>query len=337
VIPFIAVMVAGTMSEQVQGTCFVVGAAMVFALVALVVKTDTLPLLPATECRFAVSWAVAIIFMLMFRKERGLSWFGPAELRKLLVLKSFVSFGFITLWWAALRKAPLGDCIAIIYSSPVLTSIWSLLIDGEQLTREFPIQVALVATGVIFVVNPPFIQASIAPTDANTNSPDFTLVFLSLILCSLAPLVTRRTRACSWIEVEHVGAFLACAVLDPALMCVQFLVQGVVPAMQTTGKFEVVLILLAALGSFVGIAMETKGYQMAEPGKAAMFRYVEVPFAYLLQCLGTATPVSSRAVCGSVLILSSCVLGAYGHHKRNANTKCEPLLPTSNDEEVKGA
>merc|ERR1719324_1470381 len=105
-----------------QGTAFVVGAAMVFALGALVVKTDTLPLLPATECRFAVSWVVAIVFMLMFRKSRGLSWFGPKELRKLLLLKSAVSFGFITLWWAALRKAPLGNCVAIIYCSPILTS-----------------------------------------------------------------------------------------------------------------------------------------------------------------------------------------------------------------------
>eukprot|EP00746_Dinoflagellata_sp_MGD_P000040 gnl/MRDRNA2_/MRDRNA2_100076_c0_seq1.p1 gnl/MRDRNA2_/MRDRNA2_100076_c0~~gnl/MRDRNA2_/MRDRNA2_100076_c0_seq1.p1 ORF type:complete len:350 (+),score=42.47 gnl/MRDRNA2_/MRDRNA2_100076_c0_seq1:53-1051(+) len=332
-------MTAGTMSEQVQGTCFVVGAAMVFALVALVVKTDTLPLLPATECRFAVSWVVAITFMLMFRKERGLSWFGPAELRKLLVLKSVVSFGFITLWWAALRRAPLGDCIAIIYSSPVLTSIWSRLIDGELLTCEFPFQVALVGTGVLLVINPPFIQASNTSMDAGTKSPDFSLVFLALVLCSLAPVVTRRTRACSWIEVEHVGAFLACIVLDPALMCVQFLVQGRVPGVQTTGKLEVVLILLAALGSFIGIAMETKGYQMAEPGKAAMFRYVEVPFAYVLQHIGTDEPVSQLAVCGSVLILTSCVLGAYGHRKRakELESKCEPLLPTSKDNEGMGA
>merc|ERR1719409_2003 len=144
---------------------------MVFALVAWVVKTDTLALLPATECRFAVSWVVAIIFMLMFRKSRGLSWFGPAELRKLLVLKSVVSFGFITLWWAALRRAPLGDCITIIYSSPVLTSLWSRFIDGEQLTSEFPFQVALVSTGVVLVIDPPFMQAPSTVLDAGNESP----------------------------------------------------------------------------------------------------------------------------------------------------------------------
>jgi len=271
--------------------------------------------------------------MLKFRKSRGLSWFGPAELRKLLLLKSVVSFGFITLWWAALRRAPLGDCIAIIYSSPVLTSIWSFLLNGEQLNYEFPFQVALVATGVVLVINPPFIQAQSTPIDFRSQSPDFSLVYVALMLSSLAPLVTRRTRACSWIEVEHVGAFLACGVLDPALMCTQYLVQGVVPRLKTTSTLEVLLILLAALGSFAGIAMETKGYQMAEPGKATMFRYVEVPFAYLLQCIGTAEAVSSRAVCGSVLILTSCSLGAYFQHRRaNANQKCEPLLPTSSDD-----
>ena len=31
---------------------------------------------------------------------------------------------------------------------------------------------------------------------------------------------------------------------------------------------------------------------MAEPGKATIFSYVEIPFAYLLQALGTTEPVT---------------------------------------------
>merc|ERR1711920_988528 len=78
--------------------------------------------------------------------------------------------------------------------------------------------------------------------------------------------------------------------------------------MQHVGPTEVGLIVLVAVGSFVGIAMETKGYQLAEVGKASMFRYVEIPFAYVLQHLGTSAPVTSQAVLGSTLILASCVL-----------------------------
>lgn len=110
----------GSAEEELQGTLLVVSGACVFALVAMVVKTDPLPLLLATELRFLVSWVVAIIFMLLFRKQRGLHWFGPPESRTWLLLKSVLSFAFILCWWSGLRYAPVGNCIAIIYCSPSL-------------------------------------------------------------------------------------------------------------------------------------------------------------------------------------------------------------------------
>lgn len=285
---------------------------------ALVVKADPLPLLMATECRFLVSWAVSIAFMLAYKKQRGLHWFGPPELRWALLLKCALSFAFITVWWAALRRAPMGDCIAIIYCSPILTSIWSRAWLGEKLPGVFPVQTMLVSIGMLFVVYPPFVlrimqggaldtEQAGAPVDA--EKADFTLVFVALVLCSLVPVATRRTRSCSWIEVEHVSACLAAAVLDPSLLVVKSAVSGSPLTLPVHVLREGILIIIAAMGSFVGIAMETKGYQMAEPGKAAMFRYVEVPFAYLLQVVGTGSPIAPRAVLGSTLILASCALG----------------------------
>ena len=53
----------------------------------------------------------------------------------------------------------------------------------------------------------------------------------------------------------------------------------VIPSM-ATDSWEIGLIVIAALASFAGDAMNTCGYQMAEPGKAAMFRYLEIPFSY---------------------------------------------------------
>jgi len=124
------------------------------------------------------------------------------------------------------------------------------------------------------------------------------------------PIVTRKCRDCSWIEVEHVNAFLASAVLNPGLMLGEYALEGSWPAWPAAAPGEVALIVLAAAGSFVGIAMETKGYQLADAGRASMFRYVEVPFAYLLQSLATTAPVEPRAVLGATLILGSCALGA---------------------------
>lgn len=303
-------MVDAGIREQIEGTCLVVGAALVFALVALVVNVDPLPVLIATECRFLVSWFVAIAFMLKYRIDRGLHWFGPPELRKWLFLKCAMSFVFITLWWTAIKRAPVGDCIAIIYTSPILTSLMSRVFLNEFLPLVFPFQVAMVSVGTIMVMNPPFLHAFLHSASSDTSPDhDYTFVFLALVACSIVPIVTRKARDCSWIEVEHVSACLASTLLDPSLLVVQYMIYGNMPLLPSTRPGEIGLIILAAGGSFVGIAMETKGYQLAEVGKASMFRYVEVPFAYVLQSIGTSEPVQTRAVIGSILILMSCLLG----------------------------
>jgi drug/metabolite transporter (DMT)-like permease len=313
--------------EQVEGTILVVGAACVFALVALVVKKDPLPVLIATECRFLVSWAVAIAFMLIFRVSRGLHWFGPPELRMWLLLKCALSFVFISLWWTALRFAPVGDCIAIIYTSPIFTSLLSRLLLKELLPPEFPFQVLLVSTGTILVLNPPFMRAFfVAPSGADAQAPsNHTFVFLALAACAVVPLVTKKARDCSWIEVEHVSACLASTVLNPSLLLGQYLISGSLPDTPSAAPGEIGLIILAAGGSFVGIAMETKGYQLADVGKATMIRYIEVPFAFVLQHFGTSDPVEMQAVLGSILILMSCFSGMWRMMVGDAASKTQKL------------
>lgn len=323
--------------DQMYGTCLVVGAALMYAIVAFVVNTDPLPLLTAAESRFFVSWVVSSVFMLFYRKSRGLHWFGPPQLRGMLLLKATVSFSFITLWWAALRRAPIGDCIAIIYCAPVLTSVVSFIVLREALPRGFPLQVILVLAGSILVLDPPFLR-SILDTSAKgaEEGPraDYTLTVLALLFGALAPLVTSSTKECSWIEVEHVSAAAACLFLDPALACAQYSWDGLLPMFPVLDPWEVLLIVLAAAGSFVAIAMETKGYQLAEPGKASMYRYVEIPFAYMLQHAVAGTEVQPRTIAGAALIISSCAIGALSQARgtRALSETAEPLLKGADSE-----
>merc|ERR1719428_2278070 len=137
-----------SLSDQVAGTCLAVGASFTFATIALVVTIDTLPVPLATEARFSVCWVLAVLLMLRFRVPRGLHWFGPPGLRRLLLLKAALSFSWVTLWWNALRRAPMGDCIAIVYSGPILTSLWSALLLGEKLPRLFIVQAVCVSAGI---------------------------------------------------------------------------------------------------------------------------------------------------------------------------------------------
>lgn len=295
-----------TAREQLEGTLLVVGAAFVFAIIGLVVTVDPLPLLATTQARFAVCWFVSLLFMCRYKTARDLRWFGPEKLRKLVFLKAVLSFTWVTLWWSALRRAPLGNCIAIIYCGPIITSIWSRCLLGERFGRFFPLQGLLVAGGVLLIVDPPFLH----PKGAEQAQGDYSFVFAGLMVNSMVPIVTRMTRACSWIEVEHVCGFTACLVLNPSLLLGQYLITGGGLQLPADAFRETALIVTAAFGTFAAVGMETKGYQLAEPGKAAMFRYIEVPFAYCLQLLGTSVPVRLGAVVGSVLVVTSVAISA---------------------------
>lgn len=299
-------------AKQIHGTILVVSAAMTFALVALVVKNDPLPTAVATEARFFVSWVMSVAFMLRYRSERSLGWFGPAKLRKGLILRGILLYSFVTLWWTALTMAPLGDCIAVIYCDPLVTVLLSRVILGEKTLEVFPIQALLAITGMCFIVQPPAVLTALGFTPArNSEGGNYTLVFAATLVSSSMYIVTNQTKEASWIEVEHVTNFLAVFILNPLLFCAQQFAKGEhVLALPAVDFWEVGLIVLAALGSFVGVAMQTRGYQMADPGKAAMFTYAEIPFGYLLQHFGTQKAISSNSIIGAILVILACLLGA---------------------------
>eukprot|EP00913_Durusdinium_trenchii_P001729 g1600.t1 len=302
-------MVSLLWNDEVEGTLLVVAAACVFAVVAVIVKTDPLPVLLATELRFVVSWIISIAFMLLFQKKLNLRWLGPPGSQRWLILKGVLQVSFITCWWTALQRAPVGNCVAIIYSSPILTSVFSRLLLKEPLGSQFPLQVLLSVIGVMLILGLPFhglLSVAFWRHSWSSSGEEYHFVFLALLFSALLPLVTKQTQECSWIEVVHVTALLASFLLNPALLLGDVLLGGghAIPG-DGLGVREAALIILAAGGSFLGVALETRGYQLAQVGRASMFRYVEVPFAYFLQTCFTHEQVKFRALLGSMSVIAS--------------------------------
>jgi len=156
------------------------------------------------------------------------------------LLKCAGSFAFIASWWSAIRLAPVGDCIAIIYCSPILTSLMSRALLKEVLPRKFPLQVLLVSTGCLLVLDPPFLHSHEEVEGASPRG-DYRLVFLALWLASIVPIITRKAKDCSWIEVEHVSACLASTLLDPSMVLVQYVIYGELPPVPAAAPKEVFL------------------------------------------------------------------------------------------------
>jgi len=298
-----------SMSEQVYGTILVVGAAVTHALVAYIVKKDVLPISVAVECRFFVCWLMSVGFVLRYRSQYNLTWFGSADMRNGLIVRAILVITFVVVWWSSLNKAPLGDCVAVVYCFPVITVVLSRVFLGEEALAVFPFQVLMAISGVCFIMQPPLILHALG-LDNSKQSSDYTLHVIAMLIAGTIPVVTRHTREANWIEVEHVTNCLSAFIFSPIFMTCQFLANGeaavVVPSL---GAQDMFLIVLVALGTFAGVAMQTQGYQMAEPGKAVMFTYLEIPFAYLLQ-MESKSSIPSHSIFGAVLIFAACFLGA---------------------------
>jgi len=318
-------------SDEVLGTMLVVSASMIFALVALVVNTGSLPEAISAEARFFVCWILAMGCMIRYRKERDLNFFGPAGMRGALVLRGFLTCSFVTLWWAALPMAPLGDLIAVIHAGPLVTVVCARLILGERMLEVFPIQALLAVSGVCLITQPPSLMAALgsSPMTEDSGGGDYSLAFLAMIAGALILIATSSTRDASWIEVEHVTSFLAFFILNPISYLAQQTDKGegalVLPHVSTSALGCIVL---AGVGSFAAVAMQTRGYQIADPGKASMFCYLEVPFGYFLQVVGTTdSSISMASVLGAVLVLLSCLLGAVWRSSSFSRQESDNMVP----------
>lgn len=290
-------------SDPVLGLLLVAASELVFASASLVVSLAPLPLLVTTEARYLATWLLSVVLLVHYRAD-GLHPLGPPGTRGLLVFRGALCFVVVTAWWAALRRAPVGNCVALLCCGPVLSALWSRLLLGERLLHSFPLQVFLALAGALLVLDPQFLHPG-PPKDAAPGHDDYSLVLVSVVLISFVPVVTKETRSCSWIEVEHVATAMASFVLNPALVGIQCLIAGHPPEVIAVAPSAALLTAAAALCAAAGVSMQTRGYQLAEPGRAAMLLYLQVPFAYGLQLAFTHAPVRLQAVLGSLLIFAS--------------------------------
>merc|ERR1719395_164697 len=86
------------------------------------------------------------------KEEPSVVFFAPPHLRVLLVLRAFMYYGFMMLWWAALSSIPPGDAVAIVYCNPILSAIFAKLLLGEPTNPAVPYSLALATVGVVLVV-----------------------------------------------------------------------------------------------------------------------------------------------------------------------------------------
>ena len=122
-------------------------------------------------------------------------------------------------------------------------------------------------------------------------------------------MCTRKSKECFWTAVNHVSSALSAVVFTPAAFVVWFALDNTAVDQSLESIAELTtptadglpfgrwaLLLGATLTGFLGLALQTLGYQREEAAKASVMTILEIPFAYLLQAAVFHDEVSLRAL-----------------------------------------
>ena len=330
------------------GLLAVTASALVFGVVACMVKVVALPPLVMLQCRSFVQWALSLASVALCARgatsvepspspKPGSVWperlFGPPRLARCLALRALSYWAFMGLWWSSLEALPVGDATTIVSCGPLFTSLSAVLFLGERVPRSFVPCLLLDIAGVIAITRPRFLfdlldaPPSPARYDARYEQ-GVALALASAFVAGQLPILARLSRACHWSTVEHVTSSLSSVVFTPAALALRAwsssggapgprlgALARAAPAAGARGFLAglapgaTALVCAASVVEFVGLGLQTWGFQREDAMRASLMGYLEVPFAYALQyALFKQQPISAAQIGGMLAIVGSAVV-----------------------------
>lgn len=179
--------------EKYLGLTCVTASALIFGLVAAMVKLVGLPPLVMLQLRSFVQWAASLLVIACRARSSpdslgsdttGKQLFGGTELheantrccgrirlmeRSWLALRAVLYWGFVVCWWSALTYTPVGDATAIVYCGPIFTSLFAYLLLREKISLAFWVCMPMAIAGMLLITQPGFLFAS--PAYSRLSSP----------------------------------------------------------------------------------------------------------------------------------------------------------------------
>ena len=355
----------------------VTSAALLFGVVAAFVKATGLPTLLMLETRSVLEWVLGVGVACVYYcnaqrhkipplpqaeavlvQQRSASraelavpadsdslmmlLVGPTRLWGWLVLRAFLYWAFLGLWWLALTAMPIGDATTIVYCGPIFTALFASIFLGEKIDWTFYPIVVLDGIGLVLITRPAFLFPDASGDSASPmSSPTYLIgaasALFAAVVAGLLPVCTRLSKDCSWTAVNHVSSALSALVFTPLAIAIWSYVDSSATEQLSSGWEQMITPvddepLVAGLGKlscvlgatftgFAGLALQTLGYQREEAAKASIMTILEIPFAYLLQHALFHDELNALAMLGVCCVVGGTMLNLLRQLKLKAKTR----------------
>eukprot|EP00037_Helgoeca_nana_P019646 m.192505 g.192505 ORF g.192505 m.192505 type:complete len:293 (+) comp24952_c0_seq2:333-1211(+) len=125
---------------------------------------------------------------------------GPATVRRFLVLRGCVGIGGLSCFYYAIAHMPLSDATVVMFTSPVWTCLFAWALLGEKMGLREAVSIAISIVGICFIAKPTFLfPRSASATDPNSGGDSSTTFALAIgVLGSVFA-------ACAYVVIRFVG------------------------------------------------------------------------------------------------------------------------------------
>eukprot|EP00929_Paragymnodinium_shiwhaense_P116114 TRINITY_DN85381_c0_g1_i1.p1 TRINITY_DN85381_c0_g1~~TRINITY_DN85381_c0_g1_i1.p1 ORF type:complete len:440 (-),score=39.97 TRINITY_DN85381_c0_g1_i1:19-1338(-) len=300
----------GRRLAHVQGLLAVAGSAFFFSIMGAGVHRLA-SVFPATQSML-VRCLVQACFAFSFLKYNGLHILGPPQVRAWVIFRGLLGATTNWIFFFSVTQIPLGDANAILFTSPMFTSLLSCLIFGEVFTKLEATACLSSIVGVAFVSRPSLIFG-VASTgrlleEASAQESSWRLLVAALCLLgallngSIFIVVKKIGKTCHWMSLVFsfalMGSIFSAVALTAGVQSAQWHVSWI--AMHEYSY-------LVAIGCCATLAQSlfNFGMQREKPAVAAITRQLDVPFSFFWQGLVFGESLEFFSILGALMILGS--------------------------------
>lgn len=290
-----ALAAAETRRERTRGVLYMLGSALGFSLMSLLVKVASSSF-PAMELVFARSAFMAALTFAVLRRD-GVPPLGVD--RRTLLLRGAVGATALSLFYVGIGRLPLGDAVTIQYTTPVWTALTAALLLGERLRPLVLVGAGLSLAGVALVARPSALFGSVG-AGPPLDGWGVAAVATGAVLSGLAYTFVRKLRATD--RPMTIIFYLSWMGMVGAL---PFALGG---GWAWPTGWEWLLLLAIGLATHAGQVGLTKGMQRLEAGTASSVGYIQVVLAFVWGAVLLGDAVDALSVAGAALVVSSVLL-----------------------------
>ena len=260
-----------------------------------------------------------------------LLWYGNAPNRKSIWIRGALYWLLIFCWLRSLEIVSIGDAEAILFTTPVVTTIIARCWLNEPLSKTFIITLVLALSSVVLITQP----EAIFQSNDGDSMPLLGGIYLLIAVfsSSMQALMVRKAKTAHWLQLELVSTFECAFLYTPLLIIICLIIETVENSNNSNysiandiisggeWKWDIQTLLICvstAIIGFFGLMCVVIGYQLGNATKVSFMMYFNLVVAFGYQIIWFEDFPNIYTIIGVCLLLASCLIHVveecYSHH-----------------------